>query len=251
MSSFGTHALIGAVGGLALAQGLELTGHTLPIQAQADALAPGAGTMALVGISAFVALVPDIDEPNSWIGQRVVRVGAFAGLVLSGMLGLSAGGLTDGAGGLGAAGLLGAAVAAGMGAVIGGFLASVLLRGIRTAAGGHRRLTHSFILAGMFAAIAGALVVAGLPIWAQLPAALAWGIVLHDLGDVVTPAGVPVLYPLSERDLHLLPEPLRGGGEAIAGGTAKQRTHAPPAPPLSRCCRAMRHPRQRCRVQST
>lgn len=208
MSSFGTHALIGAVGGLALARGLEMTGHTLPIQAQADALAPGAGTLALVGISAFVALVPDIDEPNSWIGQRVVRVGALAGLVLGGMLGLSA------------AGLIGAALAAGIGAVIGGFLASLLLRGIRTAAGGHRRLTHSFILAGVFAAIAAALVHAGLPVWAQLPAALAWGIVLHDLG---LPAGRPGAAAR-------LPETTQPGGPAgycVAAERAGQNGRIP------------------------
>lgn len=55
----------------------------------------------------------------------------------------------------------------------------------------------------------------GQPVWAIVPAALVWGQCLHVLGDLVTPAGVPLLYPISGKDVGL-PRPFSTYGESIA-----------------------------------
>ncbi|HEU5098983.1 MAG TPA: metal-dependent hydrolase [Roseiflexaceae bacterium] len=76
------------------------------------------------------------------------------------------------------------------------------------------------MLAGVLAAVA--VIVwrfIGAP-WALLPGALAWGIVLHDVADLVTPHGIPLFYPISDRDFHILPESLRHFGEPIIAGVA-------------------------------
>jgi hypothetical protein len=44
--------------------------------------------------------------------------------------------------------------------------------------------------------------------------ALVWGQFLHVLGDLVTPAGVPLLYPFSSRDVGL-PRPFSQWGETL------------------------------------
>jgi membrane-bound metal-dependent hydrolase YbcI (DUF457 family) len=44
--------------------------------------------------------------------------------------------------------------------------------------------------------------------------ALVWGELLHLLGDVVTPAGVPLWYPISGQRAHI-PHPLALIGEPI------------------------------------
>jgi membrane-bound metal-dependent hydrolase YbcI (DUF457 family) len=56
-----------------------------------------------------------------------------------------------------------------------------------------------------------------MPASALVPATLAWGQLLHLLGDVVTISGVPVLWPISTRDIRVLPAPLARRGEAIVG----------------------------------
>jgi hypothetical protein len=43
----------------------------------------------------------------------------------------------------------------------------------------------------------------------------AWGQWLHLLGDLVTPSGVPLLYPLSDRAVRLLPRSLATIGEPL------------------------------------
>ncbi len=100
-------------------------------------------------------------------------------------------------------------------ALLGPLLGWPLLRLIRIGAGGHRRLTHSALLGGAFGALATILWQMGQPAWALVPGALVWGQFLHVLGDIVTPAGVPLLYPISTRDVGL-PRPFSTYGESIA-----------------------------------
>lgn len=209
MSSFSTHALIGGCAGAIAGIGLERFQPDL-LATAADSIpggTPAMAQLALVAVSAVVALIPDIDEPGSWISRRTVAVIALAGMAL----GALAGSLFS---------LVWLIVGIGIGAVVGSLLGAALVRGIRLAAGGHRRLTHSLVLAAAFVALGIGVMTTVDPRWAVIPFALAWGIVMHDLGDVVTPAGVPLLYPLSSKDVRLLPEPICRAGEFIAGATA-------------------------------
>ena len=71
--------------------------------------------------------------------------------------------------------------------------------GIRAATGGHRGATHSLLaLAAMVA------LVLVLPVWLGWPLAL--GYASHLLADQITPAGLPLLWPLPDR--VRLPRPL-------------------------------------------
>ena len=225
MSSYRTHALIGAVGGLGLARVLDMLPHGAAISqtvighigVQGVVVPPGAAsvliTAGLVVGSAFLALVSDIDEPGSWVARRARTVIALACAPLFGAVGFS----------LASSGtihlqpiivaVLGALVGLGF---VGPLLGYLIVRLIRTGAGGHRRLTHSLLLGGALALTAAGLWFAGLRAWAIIPAALTWGILLHDLGDVGTPAGLPLLYPMSTITIHALPRPLRPYGEPIA-----------------------------------
>jgi membrane-bound metal-dependent hydrolase YbcI (DUF457 family) len=128
------------------------------------------------------------------------------------LLGAAAGGL--------AGSLTALAVGAGSGAIIGAIAGAVLLRTIRTAAGGHRRLTHSLVMAAALILIGIGVVLLGDPRWSIIPFGMAWGLVLHILGDVVTPGGVPLAYPISTKDIRILPRPVSYHGEAIAATTA-------------------------------
>lgn len=209
MSGFQTHAFVGAVGGLSLVRLVEATRPEL-LPERIGVLAPivgvpgGAGGAAVIVASAFLALVPDIDEPHSFVAQRVREVLTLAGVAL----GVALSTLAAGPGWLPpAAGAVGGAV---------GLLAGWgLLKGIRAAAGGHRRLTHSFVLAGLLALLAWGLASSGLGLVWLVPAAFAWGIVTHCAADVVTPAGVPLLFPLSSASIRVLPAPLCRYGEAL------------------------------------
>lgn len=209
MSGFQTHAFVGAISGLSLVSLVEATRPEL-LPERIGVLAPivgvpgGAGGAVVIVASAFLALVPDIDEPHSFVAQRVREVLTLAGVALGVALGALAGGpvwlpLAAGAVG-GAVGLL-----AGWG----------LLKGIRAAAGGHRRLTHSFVLAGLLALLAWGLASSGMGLVWLIPAAFAWGIVTHCAADVVTPAGVPLLFPISNATIRVLPEPVCRYGEAL------------------------------------
>jgi membrane-bound metal-dependent hydrolase YbcI (DUF457 family) len=90
-----------------------------------------------------------------------------------------------------------------------------LLRIIRGAAGGHRHLTHSLVVSVPLALIAAGCWWQGLTVAALVVGLLAWGQWLHLLGDLVTPAGVPLAYPLSDHDIRLLPRPLARMGEPL------------------------------------
>ncbi|HEU4322978.1 MAG TPA: hypothetical protein VFS21_07480, partial [Roseiflexaceae bacterium] len=69
MSSSTTHAIIGGVAGLAL---LRLAPELVP--PALDQLTGGPGLvrdLAVLALTALLATWPDIEEPGSWIAQRV------------------------------------------------------------------------------------------------------------------------------------------------------------------------------------
>ena len=211
MSGFQTHMLIGAVAGLALGQALGFAGAS-PALGLDPAIARAfghAGSFAavvpLITLSALLATLPDIDEPGSYIARRAHACTTLAGAGLAACLAFAA--------------RLAPSmwvVAMLTGATLGGIAGFALLRLIRRAAGGHRRLTHSLLLALVFALAAGGLRLGRLGAWPLLPAGLAWAIVIHDLGDICTPAGVPLLYPFSRKSFRILPEPICRFGEPLA-----------------------------------
>lgn len=207
--------LIGAVGGLGLATWLEQT-QALPLPTGVFQLGSPSVPLGLMGAgivlgSAVGSLWCDIDEPGSWISRRVKSAVALVAAPLTGVVGYALavqGRVTlrpEVAAVIGI--LLGALV-------LGPLLGWLLLRLIRIGAGGHRRLTHSLVVGGLLAALAVVLWRGGQPIWAIVPAALVWFQVLHLIGDVVTVAGVPLLYPFSTRDVGL-PRPFAVVGEAL------------------------------------
>ncbi|MBX0331128.1 metal-dependent hydrolase [Oscillochloris sp. ZM17-4] len=214
MSGFHTHALIGAVGGLGLARLIAATRPELLPERVLGLAAPSAwpisaGGVAVILASALLALIPDIDEPHSFVAQRVREVLTATGMALGAVLGMVAGGPAW------------LPLAGGVAGVLLGLLAGwALLRGIRAAAGGHRHLTHSLVFAGALLALGGLLWTASAPTLALAPAAIAWGVLLHDLADVVTPSGVPLLYPLSERRVRVLPAALAPFGEPLIAAAA-------------------------------
>lgn len=241
MSGFVTHMTVGASAGLGLAAGLDVLrpglleslATAIPVigTAQQHSLVPGgAAGVALVVGSAFLATLPDLDEPESWASQRLRGLTTIAGIFLGlfvawAFLGQRA---TDPLASVTLESTIKASfwstvvVVLGVigGGALGYWLGHLILRGIRMGAGGHRRLTHSWVLAGGLAAVAAVLWVLHLGPLALIPAALAWGIFAHDIADLVTPAGLPVFYPLSEQDIWILPKGLRHLGEPIIFGVA-------------------------------
>jgi membrane-bound metal-dependent hydrolase YbcI (DUF457 family) len=201
MSSCGTHMLIGAVGGLALARVMPPIG--------VEGLPPVLVEMAVVGASALLATWPDIDEPRSYISRRMSAVVVLLGVALGALMGFALAGQGK------VQPLAGATLGALGGACVGTLAGVMLLRTIRAAAGGHRRLTHSLLVGALLAALAGVLWMGGMGAWALVPMALAWGQALHILGDIVTPAGLPLLYPLNGRSICVLPLGLAYYGEFL------------------------------------
>jgi hypothetical protein len=149
-------------------------------------------------VAVVAALLPDIDEPESLIsnspnairkklgrGRTVAERGAHqsAGLLLR--------------------------------------AANVFTRGlamlVRLLAGGHRAATHVLLIAAALTTgtyfLGHAIGFPSLWMWFAL------GYLSHLLLDMMTPAGVSVLWPLSRRDLHLLPSFMRvrtGSGGDVA-----------------------------------
>jgi membrane-bound metal-dependent hydrolase YbcI (DUF457 family) len=105
-------------------------------------------------------------------------------------------------------------------AVIGRITGRLLLNLLRFVSGGHRRLTHSLVLGISLFVLAGVLYGFGLPSLAFPSFAIAWGQFLHLIGDVVTPGGVPLFYPLWSRNIHLFPHSFTRFGEPIIFMTA-------------------------------
>ena len=206
MSGFITHALIGAVGGLALAHVPGVSTLLGDFYGERE-LTP----LVLAATSAVLATWPDIDEPGTWISHRAPHVLALMFLVLGALGGWMLARTTyfDTASPEVLA-LIGAAI----GLLLSPLLARLTLRAIEAASGGHRHLTHSLTLAiGM--SVAGWLAWGSGNLWlAVMLGALVWGELLHLLGDVVTPAGVPLWYPFSSRRARI-PHPLALIGEPI------------------------------------
>jgi membrane-bound metal-dependent hydrolase YbcI (DUF457 family) len=208
MSGFVTHALIGAVGGLALSHVLGSAAASSLEQVAGVSNLPGIVTMS---VSAVLALWPDIDEGDSWISHRARTVIVIVTVIL-GALGGWLWGQSDSSPPLPALAL--ALAGAALGLLAGPLLGGPVLRLVHKASGGHRHLTHSLTLA----------LVLGVAAWlgwllhsywlAIVPAALVWGELLHLIGDVVTPAGVPLWYPFS-RHWARLPHPISVFGEPL------------------------------------
>ncbi len=162
-------------------------------------------------MSALLALLPDIDHPNSWIAQHVRLAITVATGIIGGLVGWSAAALGRVAWSPWAA----AAGAVCLGLIlIGPLLGTLVLQLIRFGAGGHRRLTHSLVVAALLAVIAGMGWQGGSVLWAIVPGALAYSILTHVIGDLVTAQGVPIFYPLSTRSVGL-PRPLSSFGEPL------------------------------------
>jgi inner membrane protein len=128
-----THLVFGACAGLAAAAALN---------------APY--PLALAGVGALAALLPDIDHPQGTLRQRLGIVGHVGLFWL-----------------------------------------------------GHRGLTHTALALALVSVLA----------WAAAPGPLAMAIAAgygsHLIADMLTRQGLPVLWPLSSRSLHLVPGPLR------------------------------------------
>lgn len=216
MSSFQTHMLIGAVGGLALIQAADgvapgFVAGLLPGQPRLSA------EILVVAVSAISATVPDIDEPGSWLSRRVQGVITLAGLLGGGAVGLR---LSERyAAELGMSWSAVFALCAIAGAALGSLLGWLLLRLIRAGAGGHRAGTHSVFFGGAMLLAAAVLHLVGVASLVALPLILAWGWALHIVGDVVTPAGWRPLSPASDWTLRL-PRSVARYGEALVATAA-------------------------------
>jgi len=215
--------MIGAVGGLALARlvGAQGLPFTVP------ALGPNGPTIALAAGSALLATLADIDELSSWIGRRVRWVFSILAGLLLGFAGWRVSN-TDGAVWLARLAHipppLRSLTIAGVGLVVGGavvgpWLGYDLLRGLQGMFGGHRRMTHSLITSVILAVLSILLWLAILPIPALVVAALLWGQLLHLVGDIPTPGGVPLLWPIRQQSLAL-PYTLAVWGEPALAGMA-------------------------------
>jgi membrane-bound metal-dependent hydrolase YbcI (DUF457 family) len=215
--------IIGVAGGLALTTVVQhpdvCAAARLCLKEDYLALARNVG---IVGASAFLATWPDIDEPNAFISRRVRWITSIVVGILFALVGsqipnpflpdtLPPWSVPLAQAGVGF--ILGLAL-------VGPIVGQTLLSTIRESAGGHRRLTHSLVIglpllligAGLWAA---GLWWAGIMPWAWLPITIAWGQILHVVGDVVTPSGVPLFWPLVKQDFHALPRALRPVGEPI------------------------------------
>lgn len=209
MARWDNHMKIGAACGATLPAAVALGGATLPITSGLWLL----DSIVLAAATAVLATIPDIDEPRSWISRHVRLTALACGALLGVVLALRAATLD-----MAAANML---AAFGLGALLGASIPPLM----RWLAGGHRRFTHSLTAVAVLLLLAGLLF---LPwyvgdtrrawwTWLWLvPAAMGWGIVAHLPGDLVTPAGVPLLYPFRRTAFHLLPKFGRRKGERWA-----------------------------------
>ncbi len=208
MSSYRTHALSGAV----LSTGVGVIISSMPWAAmlvpfRSSAMFDLLGQFAVLG--AISALWPDIDEPNSFASRSSVTVFALLGC-LSGSALVVRFPAHDSA----SASMITLALALIVGALIGALVGYLVPWGIQTIAGGHRRGTHSW-LTFLALAMVGCVLLPWIPGIGAIFCWLAWGGFVHVLGDIVTPSGVPVWYPVSNRRLHLFPPGIAEFGEWI------------------------------------
>lgn len=196
-----THALSGLVTGAAV--GLFAT-HVRIGHIGIGHLTPGHLAI-FVGLTAGAAVLPDIDHPNSSLAHAFgFLTGSFAWLV-----GKISGGhrhLTHAI--LGVAGFTVLAwLAVKFRHDIGGKIALALFLALIFAGGLYALSVHGH--GADVLAIAGAIVMVLTGFALSLVAiAVCLGCVTHVLGDMLTEEGCPLLYPLSEWHLRLLPRPL-------------------------------------------
>lgn len=209
MSSFHTHMLIGGVGGLAaydlagrFAPGIvpsqfSLAGADIPIP-------PLAIGVTCVAVSSVMALWPDLDNPDSFITHAASHlmwlVGGLAGLLLAFELTHE---------------VLWMVVAAVLGGIVGLVGGIPILMTLRVASLGHRRMTHSLLLAFGLAFGGGVLYLLHWTAVAVLVWVVVWGELLHLAGDVVTPGGVALFFPIWPGDIHLVPFWFAVAGEPV------------------------------------
>lgn len=188
-----SHALSGAVAGLAVG---SLVMHE-----------PAAPLALIAGLTAAYALSPDLDS----CGSTEARSLGFLTAILSRFVRAVSGGHRHGTHSLlGVAAFTGAAWLACLfrdtwpgRIVLGVFLAA----GIAAAADALRPGPATFEnMLGIGAAAAMVWTGYGL---ALVPLAAALGCATHVAGDMLTVSGCPLAWPVSLRDYHLLPEPLR------------------------------------------
>jgi len=209
MSGYRTHMLIGAVGGLGayrIAEFLAPSTVAVRLTVGSSAVVVPSLVVGLTSalVSAYMALWPDIDERGSYVSNRAPRYM----WLWAGMLALCfAVSVTQS--------ILFILVICLAGAIAGRIGVGLFLYILRIASGGHRHLTHSLVLGFALFIGSGVLYVSGLPAMALPAFALAWGQMMHLVGDMVTPGGVPLFYPLSSRDIHLFPYAISRHGELL------------------------------------
>ena len=202
--------LIGGVGGLAAFKLAErFAPSILSTQATIDGTSIGAPASALlvatVAVSAVMATWPDIDKPDSFISHVARHAMWLAGAALGLALAYD---LTNHL-----LWMIGGAVVGGIVGLVGGW---PFLLTLRVASGGHRRGTHSLLTLAALGFGAVVLMWIGWGGTALLAGILAWSELLHLLGDVVTPGGVALFWPIWPGPIYLIPHTLALIGEPVA-----------------------------------
>lgn len=204
-----THALTGAAAWLAAAPPVAAS-----VGVPMDASTLAVSTLATAG----AALIPDLDHSQSTVARAFGPVSQLLAVVVA----LVAGGHRQATHSLAFAALAGVAVAAGQASPAGGVVSAVVVAlcvGLAVRALGSGRVGGLFGEA-VLVAVALSLTWLGLEAassLAWLPAAVAGGVLLHVLGDLCTPEGVPLLWPLARRFAVPLLGSTGGPAEALVG----------------------------------
>lgn len=211
MSGYRTHMLIGAVGGLGayrIAEFIDPSAVVFRLTVAGSSFVVPSLVVGLASafVSMYMALWPDIDERGSYVSNRAPRYMWLWAAMLALCFAVS---ITE------SIGLILLIVV--VGAIAGRLGVGLFLFILRVASGGHRHLTHSLVLGGALF-VGSVILFFGGAIPLALPLfALAWGQLLHLVGDVVTPGGVPLFYPLSSKDIHMFPYYISRHGETLIG----------------------------------
>lgn len=181
--------MVGAAGWLAVgAPALDAMGNKLGVAELA------AGTV----VTAGAAMLPDLDHPQATVSRSLGSVTQTMSKGFAKLLG----GHRNGSHSLLFAGAVGALLAAGLGGSSGPWIAlgicfffsSLVVRTLTEADG---------LICAAISGIVGAALVTIAPTMDWLFFSVIIGCLLHDLGDVVTPEGVPPLWPLSKARLSI------------------------------------------------
>lgn len=178
------HALLGAVVGLALCDGLAAT------HPGARPASPPLTSLLFVCATAGAATLPDLDEP----GAGVAGVGGVTSRVASCVLGRVAGGHRGATHSL--LGLAVASLGASIALLASPVAASILL-GVLVACAG--RVLSGRTTLGVLVGVGAAVVAGHDPLGEWTVGAVALGVVSHLLADALTHGGVPLLWPLRRR----------------------------------------------------